>query len=473
MKKYRNLWFYLGIVGGCSILIYIILAVGNGLEDKKGLPLKYQGISHWNEFYVSVKDNFHHPLAVLLAQIVTIILMARLFGWLCKLVGQPTVVGEVIAGVILGPSLVGIYLPQVSAVLFPVKSMGNLNALSQVGLILYMFIVGMELDLRLLRKKALDVMIISHASIIIPFALGMTLAYFIYQEFAPENISFSSFGLFMGIAMSVTALPVLARIVQERGMSRTRLGMLAITCAAADDITAWCLLSAVIAIVKAGSFLSSLYTIGLSVAYVIFMIKVVKPFVQRITGTITDKLPPRAVIGMYFLVLVLSSFATELIGIHALFGGFMAGLIMPAHQGFRKGIINKLEDLTLLFLLPLFFVYTGLRTEIGLLSSPGLWLLTLVIICVAVLGKFVGTTIAARFVGQGWKDSLVIGILMNTRGLMELIVLNIGYDLGVLTPEVFTMLVIMALVTTAITGPALNFLNRIFKVEKAQLPIVV
>jgi Kef-type K+ transport system membrane component KefB len=460
-------------VGGCSILIYLILVVGNGLGDKSATAIRHESGSHWQQFYVSVIENFHHPLAVLLAQIVTIILMARLFGWLCKLIGQPTVVGEVIAGVLLGPSLVGIYFPQISVALFPAKSMGNLHALSQVGLILYMFIVGMELDLRLLKKKAVDVMIISHASIVIPFVLGMSLAYFIYEEFAPADIPFSSFALFMGIAMSVTALPVLARIVQERGMTRTRVGMLAITCAAADDITAWCLLSAVIAIVKAGSFLSSLYTIGLSVAYVVIMLRVVKPFVQRITGTITDKLPPRTVIGTYFVVLVLSSLATELIGIHALFGGFMAGLIMPAHHAFRKGIINKLDDLTLMFLLPLFFVYTGLRTEIGLLSTPGMWLLTLAIIMVAVLGKFVGTTIAARFVGQGWKDSLVIGILMNTRGLMELIVLNIGYDLGVLTPQVFTMLVIMALATTAFTGPALNLLNRVFRVEKARLPVTI
>jgi Kef-type K+ transport system membrane component KefB len=470
MRRFRNLWFYIGVVGGCSAIIYLILTIGGRMSHGKHQGPVYGNTNRWSEFTASISENLHHPLALLLAQIITILIMARTLGWVCRLIGQPSVIGEVIAGILLGPSFAGTFFPDVSAALFPVKSLPNLNAVSQVGLVVFMFIIGMELDLSMLRKKAADVMIISHASIIIPFASGMTLAYFIFNEFAPNGVPFSSFGLFFGVAMSITALPVLARIVQEKGMSKTRLGMMAITCAAADDITAWCLLSAVIAIVKAGSFVSSLYTIGLSVAYVFIMLKLVKPFLKKISeGPALN----RQVLGIYFIVLVLSSYATEVIGIHALFGGFMAGLIVPGSMNFRQVIIGKLEDFTLLFLLPLFFVYTGLRTEIGLLSTTGLWLLTAAIVAVAVIGKFLGTAVAAKFVGLSWKDSLMIGILMNTRGLMELIVLNIGYDLGVLTPEVFTMMVIMAIVTTFITGPALNVVNRIFKLEKEAIPVVV
>src|SRR5690606_39657720 len=236
----------------------------------------------WAEFIDSLVYNLEHPLAVLIAQMITIILVARLFGWICKKIGQPSVVGEMIAGIVLGPSLVGMYFPEFSAALFPVESLGNLQVLSQIGLILFMFMVGMELDLKILKNKAHDAVVVSHASIIIPFALGMTLAYFIYASLAPTGVEFSSFGLFVGISMSITAFPVLARIVQERGIHKTRLGTIVITCAAADDITAWCMLAAVIAIVKAGSFVSSLYVILLAIGYVLLMIKVVRPFLIRI-----------------------------------------------------------------------------------------------------------------------------------------------------------------------------------------------
>lgn len=467
MKRIKNLLFYIGIVGGCSALVYVVLGLGSELKHGKLKPLSYAGKGQWSGFVESIKDNLHQPLALLLIQIITILIMARVFGWICKRIGQPTVIGEVIAGIILGPSFLGTYLPDVSGALFPAKSLPNLNSVSQVGLVVFMFIVGMELDLGSLRKKAVDMLIISHASIVIPFVSGMTLAYFIYNEFAPTGIPFSSFGLFMGIAMSVTALPVLARIVQEKGMSKTKMGMMAISCAAADDITAWCLLSAVIAIVKAGSFTSSLFTIALSVTYVIIMVKLVQPLLKRISR---DAPLSKQMIGIYLIVLVISSYSTEIIGIHALFGGFMAGLIMPGDMKFREMVIGRLEDLTLLLLLPIFFVFTGLRTEIGLLSTTNLWLLTLAIIGVAIFGKFFGTTVAAKVVGLNWKDSLTIGVLMNTRGLMELIVLNIGYDLGVLTPQVFTMLIIMAIVTTCITGPALIFINKVFKEEKERVP---
>ena len=327
-----------------------------------------------------------------------------------------------------------------------------------------MYIVGMELDLTALRSKAHDAVVVSHASIIIPFALGAGLSYFLYDQFAPQAIQFASFGLFVGIAMSVTAFPVLARIVQERGIHKTKLGTIVITCAAADDVTAWCILAAVIAIVKAGSFLSALYTLILAISYVLLMIKVIRPFLKRIGDLYTSRENlSKPIVAIFFMILIASAYATEAIGIHALFGAFMAGAIMPENVKFRSIFIEKIEDVALVLLLPLFFVFTGLRTEIGLLNDPYLWSITGLIILVAVTGKFIGSALAAKFVGQNWKDSLAIGALMNTRGLMELVVLNIGYDLGVLGPEIFAMMVIMALLTTFMTGPALDVINWAFR----------
>jgi Kef-type K+ transport system membrane component KefB len=363
------------------------------------------------------------------------------------------------------------YFPEFSNALFPSASLGNLQFLSQIGLILFMFVIGMELDLKVLKNKANEALVISHASIIIPFTLGVGLAYFIYHRFAPQGIEFLSFSLFMGIAMSITAFPVLARIVQERGIHKTKIGTIVITCAATDDITAWCILAAVIAIVKAGSFVSSLYIIGLAFAYVLVMIFVVKPFLKRIGDLYgTKNKLNKPVVAIFFLTLILSSYLTEIIGIHALFGAFMTGAIMPDISKFRSIFINKVEDVSVILLLPLFFVFTGLRTQIGLINDSYLWEITGWIILVAVAGKFFGSALAARFVGQNWQESLTIGALMNTRGLMELVVLNIGYDLGVLTSEIFTMMVIMALVTTFMTGPALDLINYIFKTKDIFIP---
>ncbi|MES2864439.1 MAG: cation:proton antiporter [Bacteroidota bacterium] len=471
MKKFKNSFFYVIIVGIFSALIYWTIKNGKLLEKPDVLKVVSTGKSNYQDFLESLHHNVTHPLAILLAQIVTIILVARFFGLICKKIGQPSVVGEIIAGIILGPSFFGNYLKECSDILFPVTSLDNLKFLSQIGLIFFMFVVGMELDLKVLRNKAKEAVIISHASIIIPFTLGLVLAYSIYTNFAPPGIEFLSFGLFLGIAMSITAFPVLARIVQERGLQKTRIGAMVITCAAADDITAWCLLAGVIAIVKAGSVTSSLYIIVLSLIYVVAMIKLVRPFLRRI-GNLYDTAEKitKPVVAIFFLTLLISSYLTEIIGIHALFGAFVAGVIMPDNMKFRKMFIEKIEDVSLVVLLPLFFVFTGLRTEIGLLNSPELWKVCGLIILVAVVGKFVGSALAAKFVGQNWRDSLTIGALMNTRGLMELVVLNIGYDLGVLTKEVFAMMVIMALATTFMTGPALNLIDFVFKRRQSIIP---
>jgi Kef-type K+ transport system membrane component KefB len=437
MRRFKNSIFYIAVTGGFSVLIYWIISRGKLLENGREIVSVSTQKTQWTEFLDSLIHNLQHPLAILLAQIVTIILVARFFGWMFRKIGQPSVIGEIIAGIVLGPSLLGMYFPEFSLAIFPVESLGNLQFLSQIGLILFMFVIGMELDLKVLKNKANDAIVISHASIVFPFSLGIGLAYFIYYRFAPTGVEFLSFSLFMGIAMSITAFPVLARIVQERGIHKTRLGTIVITCAAADDITAWCILAAVIAIVKAGSFVSSLYIIGLAFAYVMTMIFVVKPFLKRIGDLYKTKNKlNKPVVAIFFLTLILSSYVTEVIGIHALFGAFMTGVIMPDISKFRAIFIDKVEDVSVILLLPLFFVFTGLRTQIGLINDPYLWKVTGFIILVAVLGKFLGSAIAAKFVGQNWRDSLTIGALMNTRGLMELVVLNIGYDLGVLTSEI-------------------------------------
>lgn len=464
MKKYRNTLFYFGVTGGFTALMYWIIKEGKYLENNETIIHPIASNNSWEDFLNAMIHNVQDPLAILLAQIIMIILVARLFGWVFKKIGQPSVIGEIIAGIALGPSLLGLYFPDFFHALFPPDSLENLKFLSQIGLILFMFVIGMELDIKVLKNRAKEAIVISHASIVIPFALGIGLAYFVYNRFAPEGVKFLSFSLFMGIAMSITAFPVLARIVQERGMHKTKLGAIVITCAAADDITAWCLLAVVIAIVKAGTFESSMFIISLAALYVLIMIFLVKPFLKRIGDLYgaKDSLS-KPVVAIFFLILIISSYATELVGIHALFGAFMTGAIMPDIPKFRTVFIAKVEDVSVILLLPLFFVFTGLRTEIGLINEPYLWKVTGFIILVAVVGKFFGSALAAKFVGQSWRNSLIIGALMNTRGLMELIVLNIGLGLGVLTTEVFTMMVIMALVTTFMTGPALNLINYIFK----------
>lgn len=442
--------------------LVVILAKKN-VEHPEEIINGGDDLSAWNNFLENLIEDMSSPLSILLLQIAVILIAVKIFGWICQKLGQPSVVGEIIAGVVLGPSLLGLYFPEISASLFPVSSLHNIEVLSQIGLILFMFIVGLELNIKTIKKKASEAVIISHASIIFPFALGFILAYFMYEEFTPHNVPFISFALFMGIAMSITAFPVLARIVHEKGINKTALGPIVITCAAIDDITAWCILAAVIAIVKAGSFVSSIYVIGVAMLYVVFMFRVIRPFLRRMSESWSSKrMMSKAMLIIYFLILFLSSYATEVIGIHALFGAFIAGVVMPINMNFRENLTQKIEDVALVIFLPLFFVYTGLRTEIGLLNDVHLWLVCLAIIVVAVVGKFWGSVLASRFVGLSWKDSSIIGTLMNTRGLMELVVLNIGLDLGVLTPEVFAMMVVMALVTTLMTSPSLSLIDKVF-----------
>ena len=472
LKGWKNTSYYVLLVGGSLALILFIIKQGIKLQGTRQVTTTASGSGiGWTDFQQTASQNLVHPLAILLLQIITIIVAALALGSLFRKLRQPAVIGEIIAGIVLGPSLVGHYFPGFSNFLFPAASLPNLQFLSQIGLILFMFVVGMELDLQVLKTKAHEAVVISHASIVIPFTCGMGLAYFLYQSYAPAGVHFLAFSLFIGIAMSITAFPVLARIVQERQLSKTKLGALVITCAAADDITAWCLLAAVIAIVKAGTFISALYTIALAIIYVLLMVFVIRPFLKKVGDKYGQKENlSKSIVSVFFITLLLSAYVAELIGIHALFGAFMAGIIMPANAGFRSLFIEKIEDVAVVLLLPLFFVFTGLRTQISLLNDISLWKACAAIICIAIAGKFLGSSLSARFVGQSWRQSLVIGALMNTRGLMELVVLNIGYDLGVLTPEVFAMMVIMALFTTFMTGPSLDLINYFYRKKDVAIP---
>lgn len=410
----------------------------------------------------------HHvesSIGILLLQIIVILITCRLFGWLFAKMQQPTVIGEIVAGIVLGPSVLGHLLPSVSAFLFPFDSLQNINMLSQFGLILFMFAIGMELNITEVRQKLKETILISHTSTIFPFFLGMVTAYFLYNKYAYESTPFLSFALFVSIALSITAFPVLARIIQEKGLTKTHLGTISLASAANGDITAWCLLAVVVAIAQAGSMLSAIYNIGFSFIYLLLMFTVIRPFLRMIGHIYHNKeVVDKGLVAFMFLLLIVSSYLTEILGLHALFGAFVAGVVMPDNIKFRKIMTEKVEDVSLALFLPLFFVSTGLRTEIGLLNSPELWYMCGIFILVAIIGKFGGSLVAARFVGETWKDSLYIGALMNTRGLMELVVLTIGYDMKILTPPIFVMLVLMTLVTTFMTTPLISFIQFCYQV---------
>ena len=465
-KNYTVYVLMLLIFGG---LIYFMLDKGERFAHYSSKQIDID-VTPFQMFRMFIVENLHHPLSILLIQIIAVLLTVRLFGYLFKYIGQPGVIGEIVAGIVLGPSLLGYFYPEAFHFLFPEESLTNLGLLSQMGLVLFMFVIGMELDFKVLKNKINETLVISHAGILVPFLLGIIASFWIYEEYASSYTAFIPFALFIGISMSITAFPVLARIIQERNMTKKPIGILAIASAANDDVTAWCLLAVVIAIAKAGTFGSALYTIGLTVTYIVTMFLVVRPFLKKVGAVYANnEVINKSFVAFIFLILIISATITEIIGIHALFGAFMAGVVMPSNLGFRKVMMEKVEDIALVFFLPLFFAFTGLRTEIGLINTPELWGVCLLLVTVAVVGKLGGCSIASRLVGESWKDSLIIGTLMNTRGLMELVALNIGYEMGVLPPSIFVILVIMALVTTFMTTPLLHFVERIFAHQKDKL----
>lgn len=409
----------------------------------------------------TLKGDERVPFSVLLLQIIAIVGVSRLVGMLIRKMGQPAVIGEMIAGILLGSSVLGVLSPQAMAYLFPPQSLEILKLLSQLGVIVFMFVVGMGVDLQRLRSKAHAVVLVSHASIMVPMFLGAVFSIFIYPVAAPADISFSAFALFMSVAMSITAFPVLARILEERGLSETYLGNTAIACAAVDDATAWCLLAAVVAIVKADGLGGAVLGLAAVILFIGVMLFLVKPLAERFFRHDDEgNLPDRKYVPAALLLLFVSALFTEVVGIHALFGAFFAGVVMPTHVTLRKLLTERLGGFTSGLLLPIFFAFTGLRTQINLLDDWWDWMLCAGVILIAIAGKLGGSMLAARWSGMSWHESISLGVLMNTRGLIELVVLNIGFDLGILSPRIFSIMVIMALVTTFMTGPLFTLLDR-------------
>jgi Kef-type K+ transport system membrane component KefB len=403
---------------------------------------------------------FAEPISLLLLQLIVIVCATQMVGGLFRRIGQPSVIGEMVAGILLGPSLLGVIWPESQSYLFPPSSLGTLRLLSQIGVILYMFLVGIDLDLGQLGRKADAAILISHASIVTPFILGTALCLFIYPAVAPPNIPFASFALFLGIGMSITAFPVLARIVEEQELMSSYLGSIVIACAAIGDVTAWCLLSLVVAIGGAYGLGSAALTVLLTVSFIAAMLLVVRPQVTWVLkGLHRNDSVNRGCLAGVLVFAFASALVSEVIGVHALFGAFLAGAVVPTDPRLRLLLRDYLETFTTVLLLPIFFAITGLRTQMSVLADPESWPLCMLVIIVAVAGKFGGSTFAARWTGIGWKDSVAIGLLMNTRGLMELIVLNIGFDMGILSRQIFAMMVLMALVTTFMTGPLLLLLR--------------
>jgi Kef-type K+ transport system membrane component KefB len=443
--------FYGFMVVAAALVFLVIRTVGDGLAAPAGAATPQSAVAGQ-----SINTLFHALLAL-----AVIVVTARVVGALFGLIGQPAVIGEVIGGIMLGPSLLGRVAPDVYAQLLPGSVTPFLGIYAQLGVILYLFLVGLELDLgSVLRKSGHTTLAISHASIIVPFLLGSALALVLYPLLSSSDVPFTVFALFLGVSMSVTAFPVLARILTDQEISKSRMGALALTCAAVDDVTAWCLLALVVSIAQARA-LDVIRTVALTVAFVFIVLLVVAPIVRRLIPWIDrSKDFTRTGLSIVFIAMLASAMTTEYIGIHGFFGAFLFGAIIPHDSRIAVELNRRLDDFVAVLFLPAFFAYTGMRTQIGLLSGLENWLLCGVIILVACVGKFGGTLVASRLSGLKWRDSAALGILMNTRGLVELIVLNMGLDLGITSPKLFTMLVIMAVVTTFMTTPVLQLILR-------------
>jgi Kef-type K+ transport system membrane component KefB len=463
----RTLLLYGIIVVGAALAVIAILQFGDthyldaltgGVTHSQAQAQAAQVTQAAQSQGASAYANLRHPLAVLIIQLIVVVLTARVFGYWATRLGQPPVIGEIIAGLALGPSLLGWAWPAAARFVFPVSSLGTLQLFSQVGVILFMFVAGLELDTRHLRHRAHTAVAVSHVSIVLPFLLGVSLALVMYSSYAPAGVPFHAFALFMGIAMSITAFPVLARILSDQNLMATPLGSTAITCAAVDDVTAWTLLAMVVAIATQGAALGVLATITVwAIAFVLLMLYVVRPWLASLFDRPAGETPvTRERVALVLAVVFGAALFTEALGVHALFGAFVAGVCMPAMPEVRDQLRERLESFATVFLLPVFFAFTGLRTELGLLTDINGWIMCAVIILIATVGKLGGSMLAARFTGMDWNGAFMLGALMNTRGLMELVALNVGYELGVLSPRLFTMMVVMALVTTAMTGPLLQ-----------------
>jgi Kef-type K+ transport system membrane component KefB len=396
-------------------------------------------------------------LFTLVLQIAVVLAVCRLVGELFRKIHQPRVVGEMFAGIMLGPSLLGWMAPHFSSYLFPTSSLGFLNALSQVGVVVFMFLVGLGINPRELKKQGHAAVLTSHVSITAPFVLAAFLSLFLYPRLSDDSVAFTNFALFMGAAMSITAFPVLARILAERNMLGSRLGTVAIACAAVDDVTGWCILAYIVVLIRSAHSSTSIWTtVGGIVVFGLVMIYGVRRLlrgyerVYKAKGELSENL-----MALMLLLVLVSALCTEFLGIHLLFGAFLMGAIMPKQRHFVRYVLDRFETITVTLLLPLFFAFTGLRTNIGLVKGPEMWMYCGLIILVATAGKLGGSTLASWLTGMPLREAAGLGTLMNTRGLMELVILNIGLDIGVISPALFSMMVIMALVTTFMTTPVL------------------
>lgn len=391
----------------------------------------------------------------ILLQLIVILIVVQIFGHLSGRIGQQWVIGEILAGIALGPSLLGAFLPGIQAFIFPASTLPTLQTLGDIGLVFYMFSLGSRLDTQMMLRQGRKAIVGSLSSILLPLILGGALAFTLYPAFAGPKATQGSFVLLVGTAMAITAFPVLARLLTEKNMLGTEIGMLALTCAAVGDVIAWCLLTVVIAFAHAQGVTAGLVTMGLTLLFIAVMLGIVRPLLAYASR----HLPwPHVLVALTLILLLLSAYVTNAIGIHPVFGAFLMGIILPRRAAFIEQV-RSLDRVNNVLFLPLFFVYSGLRTQIGLISAPYLWLICLLVFAIACFGKVLGATFSVRWMGESWRDSLTLGVLMNTRGLVELIVLNIGLDLGVLSPVLFAMLVIMALATTMMASPLLPLLG--------------
>ncbi|MEN4940116.1 cation:proton antiporter [Stenotrophomonas sp. TWI1151] len=449
MRRSGLAWRYLGWVA-------LPLVIGLGLARFAGPAVTAQVARAESSLGGDWAAHLHAPLGLFLLQLLVLLMVAKGAGWLFRRLGQPGVIGEMAAGLMMGPLVLGAMLPQVHGVLFPPASLGSLGLLSQLGVLMFLLVAGAELDLGGLRGRRRFAFVVSHAGIAVPFVLGVLLAIWLYGAHAPPGVGFTGFALFVGISLSITAFPVLLRILADRGMTGTPLGQTAIACAALGDATAWCLLALIVAAAQSQGWVPATINLVCVVAFVALMLCVVRPwFSRRVIAPGQE--------GRWLLIMLLMALGcalvTEMLGIHALFGAFAAGVAVSGNATLRHTVAERVEPFAVTLLLPLFFAMTGLRMRADALQASDL-VLCLIVIVVATLGKLIGTWSAARSAGMGSHEAWKLGALMNTRGLMELIVLNLGYELGFLGDRLFAVLVIMALVTTAMTGPLLNAMER-------------
>jgi Kef-type K+ transport system membrane component KefB len=399
-------------------------------------------------------------MTLLLVQMSIVLAVTVFCGWLARRLGQSRVIGEIIGGILLGPSVLGRIWPHASAVLFPPDSLKTLETLSTVGLILFLFLIGMELDYAQLYRQRVVATLSSATSIAIPFFAAALLAHSLRHRFAPHGIGSMPFVLFLGISMSITAFPVLARIIEERGLQGTPLGTTAILCAAVDDVVAWLLLAITLTLIDVNGSPASLWIrFGSLAAYLAVMLGLVRPLAAQAVKRRRQPGLSIELLGAVVACTLASSAVTEWTGVHPLFGAFIAGVCFPRVEQWQHAIRSRMDMITSVLLLPLFFALTGLRTRLDLLNDANMWLWTGIVLVAAVCGKMGGAVLAARWTGQSWRHALGLGALLNTRGLVELVVLNIAYNVGAFTPTLFTMLVVMALVTTISTTPILNLLR--------------